>query len=247
MHTLPRIALTLTAFTALGLTGSAVAADPPALDQVPAGLAAPTTAVSWSGRPVVDLVARRAPAADAARVARISPVGELGGGDLRLLVTDVRRTEAGVWVQVLLPRRPNGVRGWVPADELQLKSSRYRLLIDQSDRRLTVFRGGRAVLRTRVAIGAPATPTPNGFFAVAEAIPTGNPSGFIGPWVLPLTAYSNVLDTFNGGNGRVAVHGTSRPDLLGQRVSHGCIRMANPPLLRMLRNVGPGVPVTIRP
>ncbi|MFN8108878.1 MAG: L,D-transpeptidase [Thermoleophilia bacterium] len=213
---------------------------------LPKGLAAPTAKLSWSGRPVVALQAHAQPSASSRVVGRISPIGELGGGDLGLLVTAVRTTTEGTWVRVILPLRPNGNLGWVPADSLQLHATAVRILVDQSQRQLTMFRAGRVVLRTRVAIGAPATPTPNGRFSIAEVIRTDNPAGFIGPFVLPLTAFSNVLDTFDGGNGRVALHGTSVPSQLGQRVSHGCVRIRNTDLMRIVRAITPGVPVTVR-
>ena len=97
-----------------------------------------------------------------------------------------------------------------------------------------------------VAVGAPSTPTPRGRFALAEEIQTGDPSGFLGPIVMPLTSFSNVLNEYAGGNGRVAIHGTSQPSLIGQRVSHGCIRMTNADIRRLSRWVRPGVSVTVR-
>lgn len=43
----------------------------------------------------------------------------------------------------------------------------------------------------------------------------------------------------------IAIHGTSRPELLGQRVSHGCIRLHNDFALRLYHNVQIGTPVVI--
>jgi hypothetical protein len=43
----------------------------------------------------------------------------------------------------------------------------------------------------------------------------------------------------------IAIHGTERPELLGQRVSHGCIRLANEYALRLFHNVQVGTPVVI--
>ena len=43
----------------------------------------------------------------------------------------------------------------------------------------------------------------------------------------------------------IAIHGTDRPELLGQRVSHGCIRLANDYALRLFHNVQVGTPVVI--
>jgi lipoprotein-anchoring transpeptidase ErfK/SrfK len=65
--------------------------------------------------------------------------------------------------------------------------------------------------------------------------------------VLPLTGYSETLNEYAGGDGRVAIHGTSLPSLLGTRASHGCIRVRNADIVRISRLVRPGTPVQIRP
>jgi lipoprotein-anchoring transpeptidase ErfK/SrfK len=43
----------------------------------------------------------------------------------------------------------------------------------------------------------------------------------------------------------LAIHGTDKPDLLGQRISHGCIRMANHYAQRLYHNVQVGTKVLI--
>ena len=43
----------------------------------------------------------------------------------------------------------------------------------------------------------------------------------------------------------LAIHGTDKPELLGQRVSHGCIRLADENALRLFHNVQIGTPVVI--
>jgi hypothetical protein len=43
----------------------------------------------------------------------------------------------------------------------------------------------------------------------------------------------------------IAIHGTDRPELLGQRVSHGCIRLENRFAQRLFHNVQIGTPVVI--
>ena len=44
----------------------------------------------------------------------------------------------------------------------------------------------------------------------------------------------------------LAIHGTDKPELLGQRVSHGCIRLSNRDALRLYHNVQIGTAVVIR-
>ncbi|MEX2582188.1 MAG: L,D-transpeptidase family protein [Gemmatimonadota bacterium] len=43
----------------------------------------------------------------------------------------------------------------------------------------------------------------------------------------------------------IAIHGTERPELLGQRVSHGCIRLENRFAQRLYHNVQIGTPIVI--
>ncbi|HEX2079033.1 MAG TPA: L,D-transpeptidase family protein [Longimicrobium sp.] len=43
----------------------------------------------------------------------------------------------------------------------------------------------------------------------------------------------------------IAIHGTDKPELLGRRVSHGCIRLSNENALRLYHNVQVGTPVVI--
>ncbi|MDQ2911471.1 MAG: L,D-transpeptidase, partial [Actinomycetota bacterium] len=74
------------------------------------------------------------------------------------------------WYRVQLPMRPNGVTGYVRAASVQVSRVRTRLVVDISPRRLTFFRNGRVVLRTKIAVGSRATPTPTGRYYVNQRI-----------------------------------------------------------------------------
>jgi lipoprotein-anchoring transpeptidase ErfK/SrfK len=43
-----------------------------------------------------------------------------------------------------------------------------------------------------------------------------------------------------------ALHGTNKPESIGQAVSHGCIRLRNEDILRLKRLMPIGTPVTVR-
>jgi lipoprotein-anchoring transpeptidase ErfK/SrfK len=101
--------------------------------------------------------------------------------------------------------------------------------------------------RWTVAVGTQANPTPKGSFALSEIVKQRNPAGFFGTYILTLSAHSEKLSEFDGGDGRVALHGTNRPQLLGQAVSHGCVRLANSVATRIGRTVPAGSPVDILP
>ncbi len=240
------------AIAAAGLVPAAGAVaqgtPPPAAPEAAAGPvpAPPTKATTWTGRLIAPVMARRAPRAGAAAAFKLSPIAPFANGPTQLMVTRTTLVDGRRWVEVLLPRRPNGSRGWVPADVLDLRTTPMRITIDLGDRRLTVLRGGRRAFSAPIAVGKAATPTPRGSFAIAETIRTNLPDAFLGPYVLPITGFSEKLNEFAGGNGRVAIHGTNLPALIGTAASNGCIRMLNRDVVRLARVIAPGTPVTIR-
>jgi lipoprotein-anchoring transpeptidase ErfK/SrfK len=209
----------------------------------------PTSALAWRARMI-----RPAPVyARLPRDGRRRPVRAVRPRDASwLMVTRAAQDARGrCWVRVRLPWRPSTASGWVNAERVRLAPTRWRIAVSRADRTLTLLRGGRRVLRARVVVGAPATPTPGGHFAVLWVQPWSARS-FLGQWVIGLTAHSHVLDTFDGGDGRIAIHGrgaASLLDPLGTARSHGCVRVSNDVVDRLVRRVGPyallGVPVTI--
>ena len=147
------------------------------------------------------------------------------------------------WYRISLPGRPNGRTGWVPAYTLDVKPVRRSITIDRSARVLTLREGERLLLRTRVAVGAPGMETPLGtFYATRKFRPT---APILGAFAMETSAYSK-LSEWPGG-GIVGIHGTNQPWLLGQAVSHGCIRVANDQILKLARLTSLGTPIRIVP
>ena len=142
--------------------------------------------------------------------------------------------------------RPNGVTGYVRAGSVRVGPVRTRLVVDVSARRLTLYRSGRPVLSTAVAVGSQATPTPVGSYYVNQLLIPADTSGPYGPGALGISAFSNVLTGWTQG-GPVAIHGTNEPWSIGHAVSNGCIRVRNPVLRRLFDAVSAGTPVLVRP
>lgn len=168
-----------------------------------------------------------------------------------LVIGRDRAADGRCWVQVRLPWRPNGAAGWINADKIALEQTPWRIVVSTSRRTLTLFRAGTVVRTVSVVVGKPSTPTPDGLFAVWWAIPW-HPHDFLGSWVLDLTAHSDALQQFDGGDGTVAIHGrggASLQDPLGTANSHGCIRLSNDTIDRLVQMIGPsrlpGTPVQI--
>jgi hypothetical protein len=162
-----------------------------------------------------------------------------------------RAADGRCWIPVRLPWRPNAAAGWVNAGKVPLEKTRWRIVISTARRTLTLMRGGVPDRTISVVVGKPSTPTPLGLFSVVWAIPW-HPTDFLGSWVLELTAHSSVLQTFDGGDGTVGIHGrggASLLDPLGTAASHGCIRLANDSIDWLVATVGegrlPGTPVQI--
>ncbi len=137
------------------------------------------------------------------------------------------------------------------ARDVVVEKTRWRLVISTAQRTLTLLRAGRPIRTISVVVGKPSTPTPVGLFAVVWAI-RWHPTDFLGSWVLELTAHSDVLQRFDGGDGTVGIHGrggASLLDPLGSARSHGCIRLSNDSIDWLVATIGaarlPGTPVQV--
>jgi lipoprotein-anchoring transpeptidase ErfK/SrfK len=150
------------------------------------------------------------------------------------------------WVEVQLPERPNQALGWVKASDVHLRLVTLRIVVSLGQHTVTLYDRGRTVLSTPSVIGAPASPTPTGSFYVTSVIHLTNTGGAYGVGAFGLAAFSNVYETFGGGPGQVGIHGTNQPQLVGQSVSHGCVRIPNDVWTRLSSQVVPGTPVLIQ-
>jgi lipoprotein-anchoring transpeptidase ErfK/SrfK len=161
-----------------------------------------------------------------------------------LVVSRPRAADRRCWLQVRLPWRPNDAAGWINANNVLAEKTRWRIQVSTARRTLTLFRSGAPIRTVSVVVGKPSTPTPVGLFAIAWAI-RWHPNDFLGSWVLELTAHSNVLQQFDGGDGTVGIHGrggASLLDPLGSARSHGCIRLSNDAIWTRRRSSTDAVP-----
>ncbi len=150
------------------------------------------------------------------------------------------------WLEVLVPVRPNGTTALVRADTVTLGRTSLRVDIDLAGRRLVVHDGDATIVDTSVAIGTPETPTPTGSYFVTDVIDNPDDAGSYGPFALGLSAHSDVLDQFGGGDGQIGIHGTNDPGSIGNAASHGCVRVSNEIITQLAGLIPRGTPVTIR-
>ncbi len=142
---------------------------------------------------------------------------------------------SGDWVEVRLPQRPNESFGWVRAQDVTIERLDVIVQVDLQQRQLTIIDSGVQTTIQTVAIGSEENPTPTGTFFITDKIDTTNDEGANGPFAIGLSAYSETLSEFAGGNGQIGIHGTNDPTSIGQAVSSGCIRLPNE-IISMLAN-----------
>ena len=152
-------------------------------------------------------------------------------------------TDGKPWYHVSVPMRPNGTYGWVPAAAADLAPTVAQIVVTVGRRTIDVYRHNKHVLHGKVAVGAPGRETPLGhYFVGATFVPENDP--FLGVYALETSAYSKLTDW--PGGGIVGIHGTNEPWLLGQAVSHGCVRVSNATASALKRLTPVGTPILIK-
>ena len=125
------------------------------------------------------------------------------------------------------------------------------LVVDLSDRQLSLYQDGMLQSRFEIAIGKAGWETPSGTFSVInmrkdpvwqnpitrEVVtdPAENPLGsrWIGFWT--------------DGTHQIGFHGTNQTELIGQAVSHGCVRLRDSDVQALFEQVAVGTPVIVQP
>lgn len=154
-------------------------------------------------------------------------------------------TDGPEWLHVHLPARPNGSTGWVRRADVEVRGVPYRVDVLRGAHELRLYENGRLLRTFPVGIGTSRTPTPGGTFYLKELLEPPRPDGDYGPYAYGLSGYSNVLTSFNGGDGVIGIHGTNQPSSVGRDVSHGCIRMRNADITYLAGLLPLGTPVRI--
>lgn len=168
----------------------------------------------------------------------------LGGQAAAVLAVEPQQIEAPPMGQSEVAPNTEQPPAVNPVEEINL-------VIKLRERRVYVYRGDRVEKSYAIAIGRRGWETPTGMFKVlhmerdpawehplnGQVIPPGpnNPLGarWIGFWT--------------DGRNYIGFHGTPNERLVGQAVSHGCIRMRNRDIEALYEIVKVGTPVTVKP
>jgi hypothetical protein len=236
--TLRRIAVTA-AVASLTLAAAVVSDSAAALG--PAQLSDEHTITRWA-HPYTRGKVRHEPDADAKPFTRLHFHTEDGPLEVYVVLRKQLDEAGRTWLQIRLPGRPNGRKGWVIDEALgPMHTVRTALRVNRTTLRATLYRNGKRVWQARIGVGKKSTPTPAGRFWIRERLRALG--GIYGPWAFGTSAYS-VLSDWPGG-GVVGIHGTNQPELIPGRPSHGCIRMPNAKIRQLVRRMPIGTPVRI--
>ena len=247
-RSLRRLAGPLAAAACLSLPNAAGAAQAPGASSAAPGPV--LTSVSnlrgltrWA-YPTSASVIRATPSSHAPAVGRLRFLTVDEQAELYVVLASARLRSGAVWLQIEVPARPNGRRGWVPRSALgSLHLNRSYLIVDQASLTATLFREGHEIFSARVGVGKPSTVTPAGEFYVLEKLrAVGSP--IYGPYAIGTSAYAPTLSEWPGG-GVVGIHGTNEPQLIPGRPSHGCVRMRDDDVARLWSLIGLGTPIQI--
>jgi lipoprotein-anchoring transpeptidase ErfK/SrfK len=165
------------------------------------------------------------------------------GSPTTFLVT----ARVGDRLRVRLPDRD--AQGWIAASDVELQRNPWRVEVDLARRQARVLNDGELHRTLRVAVGAPATPTPTGTFFVTYLVRPPDPGTLYGPYVFGTSASSTVPAVrarFTSTDGQIGLHGTDAPRLLGSAVSNGCVRMTNRAITELAGVLPLGTPVVVR-
>jgi len=163
-----------------------------------------------------------------------------------LVLSVIDRSPDGAWLHVRLPQRPNGYSGWVRATEVRTWEVPNRVEVSVSQNLLRIFDGDSATVlfEATVGVGRGRTPTPLGEFFIDIVNPLGSHPTY-GWGQLSVSGFSEVLQTFGGGIGQIALHGWNNPATVLGDVSNGCVRMRNEDIARVAELAPLGTPVSI--
>ncbi|MBM3275373.1 MAG: L,D-transpeptidase family protein, partial [Candidatus Sericytochromatia bacterium] len=143
------------------------------------------------------------------------------------------------------PYDKNAEPGTSPADASGLNKppSPFFIRVNKTYRTLTLYRDGRYEAQFNITVGKGAN-TPDGRFTVQnkvenppyETIPGGHSQN-------PLGSRWLGLDVNYPGGRSIGLHGTNRPEQLGDAQSAGCIRLSNEDVEKLYKLVPTGTPV----
>jgi len=152
---------------------------------------------------------------------------------------------------VLRASRVGQVGAVLKQSPFQVMMRQTQLVIRLESRQLEYYEGDELIKQYDIAVGQTDWETPVGHFAIldlrdnplwqhpitGEAIPTGPDNPLGSRWI---------GFAFDDGY-HIGIHGTNQEELVGQAVSHGCVRMRDSEIQELFQKIAIGTPINVRP
>jgi len=151
----------------------------------------------------------------------------------------------------LRPSRVGQLSAVLKQSPFQAMMRQAQLVIRLDSRQLEYYEGDELIKQYDIAVGQADWETPVGHFTVldlrenplwqhpitGEAIPTGPDNPLGSRWIG--FAYDDGY--------HIGIHGTNQEELVGQAVSHGCVRMRDGEIQELFQKIAIGTPIAVRP
>lgn len=149
------------------------------------------------------------------------------------------------------PSRIGRLEGLLEQSPIAVMVRQTRLVIRLESRQLELYEGDTLVKQYDIAVGMDDWETPIGHFAILdmrrdpiwqhpitkEAVESGPDNPLGSRWI----GFAHVSGY------PVGIHGTNQEELVGQAVSHGCIRMRDADIQQLFNQLAIGTRVTVSP
>jgi lipoprotein-anchoring transpeptidase ErfK/SrfK len=154
------------------------------------------------------------------------------------LVVDQGKKPKFFLAQIAEPKSANNVAG------------KSQVVVDLSDRRAYVYTKDEVIASYPIAVGKKGWETPTGSFQIMHM-------QHYPAWRHPITGKVFAAGTdsplgdrwigfWSDGRNQIGFHGTPDVEVIGTAISHGCLRMRNPDVRMLYKQVGLGTTVIVR-
>jgi lipoprotein-anchoring transpeptidase ErfK/SrfK len=154
------------------------------------------------------------------------------------LVVDQAKKPKFFLAQIAEPKSANSVTG------------KSQVVVDLSDRRAYVYTKDEVIASYPIAVGKKGWETPTGSFQIMHM-------QHYPAWRHPITGKVFAAGTdsplgdrwigfWSDGRNQIGFHGTPDVEVIGTAISHGCLRMRNPDVRMLYKQVGLGTTVIVR-
>ncbi|WP_089128099.1 L,D-transpeptidase [Tolypothrix sp. NIES-4075] len=190
-------------------------------------------------------------ASSAASASTLSSMAAAKSGKVEKNVTREAQLAKNNWLLVDQTKKPKFLRAQIAQPKsANSVAGKSQVVVDLSDRRAYVYAKDEVIASYPIAVGKKGWETPTGSFQVMHM-------QYYPAWRHPITGKVFAAGTdsplgdrwigfWSDGRNQIGFHGTPDVEVIGTAISHGCLRMRNPDVRMLYKQVGLGTTVIVR-